>query len=123
VPGPFCFRALPRYALGGVAGAAEDIAREHGIGVSALKKRIERLKDKYEKRYRQWRKRFMVMLMLFGGAAVIALAILVWWLLQPRAPTAIPIAPEPTPSASAAPVVLPPIEDNKNIAEPPAPLK
>jgi DNA-directed RNA polymerase specialized sigma24 family protein len=99
----------------------EDIAREHAIGVSALKKRIERLKDKYEKRYRQWRKRFMVMLMLLGGALVIALAILVWWLLQPRAPTAIPIAPEPTPSTSATPVVLPPLEDNKNIAEPPGP--
>jgi hypothetical protein len=99
----------------------EDIAREHDIGVSALKKRIERLKDKYEKRYRQWRKRFMVMLMLLGGAFVIVLAIVVWWLLQPRAPAAVPIAPEPMPSASATPVVLPPLEDNKNIAEPPGP--
>lgn len=98
----------------------EDIAREHGISVSALKKRIERLKDKYQRRYRQWRKRFVVMLMLSGGALVIVLAILVWWLLQPRAPAAVPIAPEPVPSASAAPVVLPPLED-ENIAEPPAP--
>jgi AraC-like DNA-binding protein len=99
----------------------EDIAREHEISVSALYKRIERLKTKYEKRYRQWRKRFMVMLMLLGGTLVIVLAIVVWWLLQPRAPTALPIAPEPVPSASATPVVLPPLDDNKNIAEPPNP--
>jgi len=98
----------------------EDIAREHEISVSALYKRIERLKTKYEKRYKQWRKRFMVMLMLLGGALVIVLAIVVWWMLQPRAPTAVPIAPEPMPSASAAPVVLPP-PDDKNIAEPPNP--
>ncbi len=101
----------------------EDIASEHEISVGALYKRIERLKTKYEKRYRQWRKRFMVMLMLLGGALVIVLAIVVWWLLQPRAPAAVPIAPEPVPSASATPVVLPPIEDNKNIAEPPNPTK
>jgi AraC-like DNA-binding protein len=100
----------------------EDIASEHEISVSALYKRIERLKRKYEKRYKDWRKRFMMMVWLFGGALVIVLAIVVWWLLQPRAPAALPIAPEPVLSASTPPVVLPP-PDDKNIAEPPGPLK
>jgi DNA-directed RNA polymerase specialized sigma24 family protein len=104
-----------------------QLAKEHGLTEVKLYKRIQRLKEKYLARYKRWRNGFFALL-LFGASIVALVAWLVYRAVSPRPPMHEPIAPEPVPSASASPSAtpapLPPLEERKNIADPPrSPLK
>jgi DNA-directed RNA polymerase specialized sigma24 family protein len=82
----------------------QAIAQERGISLTALSSRIFEFKQKYIPRYRQWRNR-AVLVLLLAGAAVI-LAIVVWWLLSGKPtigpdPSVAPPRPPLAPSATA----------------------
>ena len=82
-----------------------EIATAHGISEDAAYKRVERLRTKYEPRYRRWRNG-MFLLAFLGGALVIVVAVLVWRLrsddIKPD-PDFNPPRPPPSASASAGP--------------------
>jgi hypothetical protein len=99
----------------------QQIAGERGMTLTALSSRIFEFKQKYIPRYKRWRSRTMVWVML-GGAVVIAVAAIVLWLLLRRPaeigpdPSKLP-PPPPAPVPSATLSVPPPFEP----AEPPRP--
>jgi DNA-directed RNA polymerase specialized sigma24 family protein len=89
----------------------DEIAHDHGITVPALKNRIHDFKRKYEPRWRHRQSVFFV-LWLGGGAAAVLVALLVAWLLHPRAAverrevpppvwTPVPVPPREAPFAPA----------------------
>ncbi len=81
----------------------EQMAEERDMTLTALSSRIFEFKGKYMPRYRRWRSR-MVMLLLLGGVALVMMIVL--WILRAApadirpAPHAPPVAP-PVPSATA----------------------
>lgn len=85
----------------------KKLAEQHGMSEAQLYKRMERLREKYRRRYEQWRNGMFVALLKWGavilvGGALIAWA--VWKLLQPSLPPQIQRDPDefkPAPSASA----------------------
>jgi len=82
------------------------LAEQHGMTEAQLYKRMERLREKYRRRYERWRNGMVMALLKWGAAAVVAGAVIawvVWKLLQPTPPAVIGPDPEfrPVPSASA----------------------
>jgi DNA-directed RNA polymerase specialized sigma24 family protein len=83
------------------------LADRHGMTEAQLYKRMERLREKYRRRYEEWRNGMSVALLKWGAAAVIAGVAIVWvvWkLLHSTPPPEIGPDPEmqrPVPSASA----------------------
>lgn len=82
----------------------DDIARETGLPVTTVSKRVHDFKEEYRPRYERWRNRTAVFLLL------LAAAIACYFLLRPR-PESIRPAPDfpwPPPSASSSAPVPPP---------------
>jgi DNA-directed RNA polymerase specialized sigma24 family protein len=81
----------------------QRIAREREVTLTALSSRIFEFKSKYIPRYRQWRNRALLLIVL-GGVAVIAAILALWLLRRPSAigpdPAWTPPRREPTPSAT-----------------------
>jgi hypothetical protein len=77
------------------------IALSRGITEAAFKKRAQRLKEKYLPRYRRWRNRAILLLVL--GVALVGA--LVWWIVTRQKPEPTPRPPPlaPIPSASGSP--------------------
>jgi hypothetical protein len=104
----------------------KKLAERHGMTEAQLYKRMERLREKYRRRYEQWRNGMVVALLKWGAGAVVAgvaIAWIVWKLLQPTPPAEIRPDPEeerPVPSASAS--AAPPFEPALP-TQPPAPPK
>jgi DNA-directed RNA polymerase specialized sigma24 family protein len=82
----------------------EALAVKHGMTLPALTSRIFVFKRKYGPRFDRY-KRNTFLLLLLGGVAAIALALVLWWLLGARAfqhAQTPPVSPlRPTPSAPA----------------------
>jgi len=82
----------------------EQIAQELGVPLAALSSRILRFKSKYMPRYRRWRSR-AILLLLLGAAAIVAAIVL--WILSSRPadigpdPYRAPPSPAPAPSVTA----------------------
>ncbi len=82
----------------------DDIARETGLPVTTVSKRVHDFKEEYGPKYERWRNRTILIVLL------LAAAVAAYFLLRPR-PDAIRPAPDftwPPPSASSAAPVLPP---------------
>jgi DNA-directed RNA polymerase specialized sigma24 family protein len=90
------------------------LADRHGMTEAQLYKRVERLREKYKRRYEAWRNRMAFALLKWGAAVVlagVAIAWVVWRLLHPAPPPEIGPDPDeqrPAPSASAS--AAPPFE-------------
>jgi len=89
------------------------LAEQHGMTEAQLYKRVERLREKYRRRYEEWRNGMVMAFLRWGAAAVVAGAVIAWvlWkLLQPTPPAVIGPDPgfKPAPSASAS--AAPPFE-------------
>jgi DNA-directed RNA polymerase specialized sigma24 family protein len=83
----------------------KKLAERHGMTEAQLYKRLERLREKYRRRYEERRNGVVAALLRWGAAAVVggvAIAWVVWRLLHP-APPAADIGPDTPASASAAP--------------------
>jgi hypothetical protein len=80
----------------------DEVAADHGLTTAALKSRIHQFKERYLPRWRR-RQSMIVLLLLFGVAAVLLLAWLVWRLTRPDTiePDPARIPPRVTPSATA----------------------
>jgi DNA-directed RNA polymerase specialized sigma24 family protein len=100
----------------------DDVARETGLPVTTVSKRVHDFKEEYGPRYTRWRNRTLLFLLLVGAA------ILAYLVSRPK-PDAIRPAPDftwPPPSASSSAPVLPPPPptfDNALPTQPDAPLK
>ncbi len=89
------------------------LADQHGMTEAQLYKRVERLREKYRRRYEQWRNGMVMALLKWGAAAVVAGAVIAWvlWkLLQPAPPAVIGPDPEFRPAPSASASAEPPFE-------------
>jgi DNA-directed RNA polymerase specialized sigma24 family protein len=92
----------------------KKLAERHGMTEAQLYKRMERLREKYKRRYEKWRNGMFVALLKWGAVAVVAgvaIAWVVWKLLHPAPPPEIGPDPDlqrPVPSAS--PSAAPPFE-------------
>jgi hypothetical protein len=79
----------------------EALAARHGMTLAALTSRVFQFRGKYGPRYERY-KRNTFFLVLLGGAAAIALAIALWWLLgagaihQRQPPPASTLRPAPS---------------------------
>jgi len=87
----------------------EDIAAAHGMTLTAVSARIFEFKGKYLPRYKRWRNRAVLLVLLGGIIVVAAVAILVMWLFAGRAELVEPARPE-APLVAPPPSVLPPQE-------------
>jgi DNA-directed RNA polymerase specialized sigma24 family protein len=96
----------------------DDIARETGLPVTTVSKRVHDFKEEYGPKYQRWRNRTLLFLLL------LAAAIAAYFLLRPKADEIRPSPdfPWPPPSASSSAPVLPPPPpsfDNALPTEPP----
>ncbi len=82
----------------------EQVAADHGITSAALRSRVHEFKKKYEPRWR--RRQGMYVLILLLGAALVAIAVTLAWLLL--RPTPAEIGPDPARIVPSATVVRPP---------------
>ncbi|HEX8792727.1 MAG TPA: hypothetical protein VF765_17395 [Polyangiaceae bacterium] len=86
----------------------KKLAEKHGMSEAQLYKRVERLREKYRRRYEAWRNGMFLAFLRWGAAVVVggvAIAWILWKLLvQPQPPAEIRPDPDelkPAPSASA----------------------
>lgn len=102
----------------------KKLAAKHGMTEAQLYKRVERLREKYRRRYERWRNGMFLAFLRWGAAIVVggvAIAWILWWLLRPDPPSRIERDPDelqPAPSASAS--AEPPFEPALP-TQPPAP--
>ena len=92
-----------------------EVAARHGMTEDALKKRIQRFRVKYEDEWK--RERMLIALLWLLGLGIVAAIVAIVLHGRPERGT-LPIGPEPIPSASAAPSIVPTDDGRKNIAAP-----
>ncbi len=85
----------------------QDIARARGMSLTALSTRIFEFKGRYIPRYKRWRNRAVLLLVLGGVAIVAEIVLLLWLWLAPRDAGIRPDLYRPPPIAPSATVVAP----------------